>query len=49
MKMHHKWIKEALLRMFVIEQMVPPDLYCHLLATHASAGIKCEPKRDFAT
>lgn len=49
MRMHRKWIKEALLKMFVIEQMVPPGLYWHLTTTHASVGIKCEPKRDFAT
>lgn len=47
--MHHKWIEEGLLRMFEIEQMVPPGFYWHLTAAHASVGIKYESKRDFAT
>lgn len=48
MKMHHKWIKEALLRVFVTEQVVPPGPYWCLTASHISAGIKHESKRDFA-
>lgn len=47
--MCHKWIKEALFRVFVTEQMVPLGPYWHLIATHTSAGIKHESKRDFAT
>lgn len=35
--------------MFKIEQMVPPGFYWHVTAAYASVGIKCEPKRDFAT
>lgn len=49
MKLHHKWIKETLLRVFVTEQVVPPGPYWHLTASPISAGIKHELKRDFAT
>lgn len=49
MKIGHKWIKEALLRVFITEQMVPPGPYWHLNATYISVGIKQDSKRDFAT
>lgn len=49
MKMGHKWIKEALLRVFITEQMVSPGPHWYLTATHTSVGIKHDSKRDFAT